>query len=489
MKYQKILTHENLLLVILPIIAFIIALVPTLKFQQPLSWDIYYHVHLAKLYTEQCFTLWDPLTYAPFGRPIFYPPLFHYILATLSQILKIDLFLVSRFLQPVFSFSFVYSFIYVTKKLYNLRVGLISGGFLFFTAAFHRALIPIPETLALIFFPLSIYFFFIVVEGKSLKYAIISGIIAGLMFLTHTLTALMMLGVVLVFTFCLKLRNDNVKFKSLWVFLGVTFLCTSLWWGSLIFQNGYVFNNPIAVILGLKGYIIILIKSWGVPAVVFTFLWVIIMVKKGMKQKSIRKLIQECSRNELLLITWVSFILLITSVYLIGIPILIDRIFNFAVFPMVILATLGLEYIRFINSEKSIYSNIYRILIVFLILGGVSQGFLYAHSVEPLVNNSQLDVAQWFAENGDKKRVVMSLSEGIDPVIVSVSRQPVSTGGYHPGMVKVLNRELYYSGNYSREDLIRDNIGYFVENSHTVHPNYFKLVYQNKDYKVWRVDI
>jgi len=98
-------------------------------------------------------------------------------------------------------------------------------------------------------------------------------------------------------------------------------------------------------------------------------------------------------------------------------------------------------------------------------------------------------VAQWFAENGDKKRVVMSLSEGIDPVIVSVSRQPVSTGGYHPGMVKVLNREMYYSGNYTREDLIRDNIGYLVETSDMVNPNYFKLVYQNKDYKVWRVEI
>lgn len=68
------------------------------------------------------------------------------------------------------------------------------------------------------------------------------------------------------------------------------------------------------------------------------------------------------------------------------------------------MASFGLEYVRSINSEKSIYyNNLYRILVVVLIFGGVSQGFLYAHSVEPLVNNSQIDVAQWFAENGDKK--------------------------------------------------------------------------------------
>ena len=37
-------------------------------------------------------------------------------------------------------------------------------------------------------------------------------------------------------------------------------------------------------------------------------------------------------------------------------------------------------------------------------------------------------------------------------------------------MVKVLNREMYYSGNYTREDLIRDNIGYLVETSDMVNP-------------------
>jgi hypothetical protein len=153
-----------------------------------------------------------------------------------------------------------------------------------------------------------------------------------------------------------------------------------------------------------------------------------------------------------------------------------------------IMAALGLEYIH-TSSTKPGYEKIYKVLIIILIISAVCSGLFYALSVKPLVNDSQRDLAQWFADNGDGKSVVMSLTEGLDPVIVSVSRQPVSTGGYQPGMVKVLDRNLYYSGNFTEEDVKRDNIKYFVEQSPIPHPGYFTLVYQNKDYKVWRVDI
>lgn len=490
MNFPSILQKRPFLLLLIPAtLAFLIALIPTIKFQWPLSWDIYYHVHLTKLYIEQGFTIWDPLTYAPFGRPIVYPPLFHYSLAVLTTIFKMDTFQISRYLQPIFSFSLVISFTYVAKKLYNLRIGLIAGFFLFFTAVFHRAMLPIPESLALIFFPLAIYFYYTSLEGNGLKYAIISGIIGSLMFLTHTLTALMMLGVVLLFTFCLKLRKDKVEYNSLYVFLVVSLILASFWWLNLIVQHGYVFNNPQAALQGPVGYFTILIKTWGVPAMISAILWLVIMVRNGVAEKSIGKSIKECSRNNFLIITWLLFILIISSAYLISIPILIERIFNFAVFPVIIMAALGLEYLRGMNSKKSIYGKIYGVLVVLLIIGAATHGFLYASSVKPLVNDSQRDIAQWFAENGDKKGVVMSLTEGIDPVIVSFSRQPVSTGGYQPGMVRVLDRDLYYSGNYTKEDIVRDNIKYFVEASPIIHKSYLTLVYQNKDYKVWRVDI
>lgn len=488
MEYGKITENRSFLLMIPAILAFIIALIPTLKYQWPLSWDIYYHVHLANLYLEQGLTFWDPLTYAPFGRPIFYPPFFHYLLAAFAAILKVDPFQISKYLQPIFAFSLVLSFTYVAYKFYNLRVALLTGFFLFFTSVFHRAMLPLPETLALIIFPLAVYFYYLALKGYSLKFAVLGGICSGLMMLTHNLTGLIMLGVVLIFTLALKLRKDKVDYQALGLFLGFTLIVGAIWWLPLIIQYGFVFHNPQAVIQGPVEYLVILTKTMGVPALIFALFWAVTLINNGLKKDDLEKWYNKLSSKNILIITWTLFLLILSNAYLLGFSILIDRILNFAVFPVMIMAALGLEYIH-ATHKKPVYKKAYKVIIVLLIIFAVFSGIFYALSVKPLVNDSQRDLAQWFADNGDGERVVMSLTEGLDPVIVSVSRQPVSTGGYQPGMVKVLDRNLYYSGNFTREDVIRDNIGYFVEQSPIIHPSYFTLVYQNKDYKVWRVDI
>lgn len=487
MNYPKLSEINPMYILFTPaIVAFIIALIPTFKYHWPLSWDIYYHTHMAQLYLESGLTLWDSLTYAPFGRPIYYPPIFHYLLATIVTVFKVDVFLSSKYLQPILSFFLVLSFTYVGKKLYNWRVGVMAGFLLFFTVLFHRSMLPLPETLALILLPLALYFYFHAREEKNWKYAFIAGLIGGLISLTHSLTALMMVGVVISFTLTLKLRGEKIGQRCLGIFLGITLLLCSIWLLPLWLQHGYVFHNPQSVFQSPHDYFIIIIGTFGVPIIIFVSIWMINTIKNGFKGDYLKKM----SKREILILSWFLFILILSNAYLIGISILADRILNFAVFPAVILAALGLEYLRSISIKKrTIYPKLTTYLALLIIFAAVLSALFCAVSIKPMVNDSQLDLAQWFHENGDKKRVVMSLSEGIDPVIVSVSRQPVSTGGYHPGMVKVLNREMYYTGNYTKEDLIRDNIGYLVESSPMVHPDYFKLVYQNKDYKVWRVDI
>ncbi len=487
MKYPRLPEKSVIFLLLIPaLVAFFIALIPTLKYQWPLSWDIYYHIHLAQLYMEHGFTLWDSLTYAPFGRPIYYPPLFHYLLATLAVVLKVDLFQISRYLQPIFAFVLVLSFTYVGKKLYNIRVGLLAGFLLFFTMIFHRAMLPLPETLASVLLPLGVYFYYRALDEDNKKYILLSGICSGLMFLTHNLTALIMVGVVLFFTLFLKLRGDKLNYKLLGAFLGVTLLIVSVWLIPLMIQYGYIFHNPQSSLLNPLSYLIIMRNTLELPVMFLALLWIFSLIINGFYKNCFRK----CARSDILVISWMFFIILLSNIYLMGIPILSDRILNFAVFPAVVMAALGLEYIRSaISGKNPIYSKIYTICIVFIIIIAVISASSSAMSTKPMVNESQLDLAQWFNANGDKKSVVMSLTEGIDPVIVSISRQPVSTGGYQPGMVQMLDRRLYYNGTYSKEDLIRDKIGYFVEESPIVHQGNFTLVYQNKDYKVWRVDI
>lgn len=486
MEYRKITENRFLLLLIPAIVAFIITLIPTLKYQWPLSWDIYYHVHLAKLYLEQGITFWDPLTYAPFGRPIFYPPLFHYLLATSATAFKVDPFQIARYIQPIFAFSMVFSFTYVTSKLYNFRVALMAGWFLFFSVIFHRAMLPLPETLALIIFPLAIYLYYLAFGKNGVKFAILGGFLSGLMMLTHILTGLIMIGVVLFFTLALKFRNDDVDYQALYFFMGFTILIAVIWWVPLILQHGFVFHNPQMVIPGPASYWGILTKTMGLPALIFTIIWVVIKINNEIKNDLLEKWYKRLSRRDILVIIWTLFPLILSNVYLMGFSILIDRILNFAVFPVMIIASLGLEYIYSI--KKPSYQKAYRIIITLLIISSLFSAVFCGLSLKPMVNESQRDLAQWFADNGDDRGVVMSLTEGLDPVIVSISRQPVSTGGYQPGMVKVLDRNRYYNGNFTKEDVIKDNIEYFVEQSPINHPNYFIMVYQNKDYKVWRVD-
>ena len=111
--------YERLLVVLPAVFAFLFALVPSLKYSIPLPWDIYYHIHNAMIYMDHGTVFWDPITCAPHGRPIYYPPLFHMLLLLIVKITGISLFTVSRFIQPVMAFMIILSFSYVAERLYG----------------------------------------------------------------------------------------------------------------------------------------------------------------------------------------------------------------------------------------------------------------------------------------------------------------------------------------------------------------------------------
>ena len=120
---------KNLLWVIPAVVAFFIALIPTLTHQWPFTVDIFYHIHIAEVYSHYGLTLIDPFINPNTGYKISYPPLFSLIIVALGAVLKIDYFQVARLLQPVLAFSVVLSVSYVAKKFYGEIAG-ISAGFL-----------------------------------------------------------------------------------------------------------------------------------------------------------------------------------------------------------------------------------------------------------------------------------------------------------------------------------------------------------------------
>lgn len=69
---------DNRFLMFIPsLMVFLLALSLTPRYQWPFGWDIFYHIHLAKIYMSHGLTLHDPLYNAPKANIINYPPIFH----------------------------------------------------------------------------------------------------------------------------------------------------------------------------------------------------------------------------------------------------------------------------------------------------------------------------------------------------------------------------------------------------------------------------
>ena len=62
------------------VVAFLIALIPTLTYQWPLTVDIFVHVRAAEVFSHYGLTFVDPMINPPRGAPEIYPPLFNYVL-------------------------------------------------------------------------------------------------------------------------------------------------------------------------------------------------------------------------------------------------------------------------------------------------------------------------------------------------------------------------------------------------------------------------
>lgn len=446
-------------------VIFFLALIPTLKYGCSLSWDIYYHAHMAHLYLGG-FTYWDPLTYAPFGRPIYYPPLFQYLLAAGSVLFNQDILTIARALQPLFGFLVVLSFTYVAYRIYNTCVAFSAGFLAMSTSLIHRFILPIPENLALIIFPLSLYLYYRSVEDDSYRYAAISGVLAGIILLTHALSILILVLVVTVFTVSVLIFKRRVDLEQFWVFLGSTLLVGSIWWLPLLLKYGYVFLSPPNEVVGLGSYLLI-----------FGILSLILMPIGGyliLKRREIK---------DLLVLTWLLSILFLANIYLLGIPVLSERILTFAVFPLAVMAGLGLDYVRTHFDRKLFYS-----LVAITVAITIFSGTYYMLDTEPLVSSSEMDVAHWFKTHGDGQGVVVSSNYKLDPPIVAISGQPVSTGGYDNGRVNALDTGKYMAGNFTKSDIIADKVEYIVLDAGKGTPPYSTVTYENDEYKICRVE-
>jgi hypothetical protein len=527
-------------LVIPALMAFFIVLIPTLKFQWPLSWDIYYHVHLTQLYLANGFTLWDPLTVAPTGRPIAYPPLFHFILAGLSYIFQVDPFQVARFLQPFLAMALVLSITFVTHRLFGLISGISAGLLTIFSLiTFNRGFFASPATLSLVLMPLVIYGYYRANESNNLWYIIISAILCGLVFLTHSLTAFLIIMVILIYTVTMKLLKRNYNLKYLIIFFIITSGIALLWWGPLYLFYHPQFNVFSGYPLPISEYYI---RYLGIIPTILATLGGLFLIKKG-------------ENKGILILVWALSTLILSRAYYLGLNVIPIRILEIASYPLIIMAGYGLavalnmidkklnppaEHLvkdegvnssntpsKHINSKNIYkpYKKHFKLLILlflafFTLFSGVvfADGYtpnlvsqddahnqhIFPNSVHLLFNpldylfkfqviadrygnltlaKNREGVIEWFKENGDRNKTVYSVDSYMDTIIVSTSGLHVIKGGYSESIpVNVFKRDMDNLSNLSREQLLKDNIKYLLLRNGMSIPPYAREVYRNGNY-------
>ncbi len=416
--------HINKLLWIIPAITvFLIALIPTLKYGWPLSFDIIYHVQYAQIYAQHGFVLVDPLLNAPSGQNMGYPPLFHFLIACIGTLLKIDFFQVARFLQPILAMFIVLSVSYVATKFYG-RIAGISAGFLMISSyLITRIVLPIPENLALIFLPIAVYLYYKSINERILKYALISGSIFLLTILIHPAAPLCLFLVVTSFTILGLIINRDINilknYAAFFIFLIILivgglitiFLLKPELFSSIMHQGlaaiGFgtqlYYNKP----MGAFSYL----RNIGILALVFAVTGAVFAFKKMHKK-------------HMYIFIWILAMFLLSNVYWFGINVISYRVLIYLLIPISILGGFGLSQVYYKFKEyKTISSRSFRsafliCIFVLSILSGVltvenpklatfgaTTKFGYIQTAPP--TNSEIDMANWFNENGNKSRSVL----------------------------------------------------------------------------------
>jgi hypothetical protein len=359
MDYSRVYNKRNLIL--LPAIAaFIIALIPTLKYQWPLGWDIIYHIQYAQVYAHHGFTTVTPLLNAPTGQKIGYPPLFHFLIAALGTGLNVDFFQVARFLQPVLAASIVLSVSYVAYKFYGNIAGLAAGFLMLSSMLMGRMILTLPENLALVFLPLVVFFYYRSLKEKDLKIAIMGGILFVLVLATHQAATLCLVLAIVSITIMelvvyrnFKALGNFLSFFLILIVLGILgvigllvvapHLVESLWQQGITAITGMntslTFNRP----LGIYSYL----GNLGIMVLVFATIGGVFALKRHQQKDNV-------------ILAWIIAMILLSNAYWFGINVITYRVLIYLLIPLSILGGYGIHitcqklknYPRF-SSKKS----------------------------------------------------------------------------------------------------------------------------------------
>lgn len=491
------------------LITFFVALLLIYKFSFPISWDVYYHIHMSNLYLNNGLVFWDYYTVAPYGRLIMYPPLFHLSLAFISKITGISLINLTRFLQPIFACFLIGTISYCAYKLSSIKECIITGFLgMFCFVTFNRSVICTPATIAIALSMICCVLFFIGFKNNNIKNIIISAVSLGLICNLHMASALLTIGVLGLYGIVLLFKKQlNIKYALLFILVSV---CIGLpWWIYILINYGLFFNSIPGSSLSLLTFIY---KYYGIIPFIFTIIGFLFLYK-------------DKSDKALFLFIWSLSLVLLSQVTYLGIKTVSIRILEVAAYPLILIGGIGLTKTYDYLKNRSIK----HIFLIIIVLFASITSVMYADSYTPDVlsdsdynetlfsnnmhmiidpigtilkpsvissrfGNSQLahdryDVMKWFMENTNGSLVV-SEDSVMDTIIVSTSNTPVVYGGFTESIPDYVVDPVHIVHNLSTKSELSDlNIGFLLLNENTPLPWYAQTIYSNSNYKICIIKI
>lgn len=506
--FKDLLTDKKLLLAP-AVISFIIALLLIYKYSYPISWDVYYHMHMIDLYTNNGLVFWDYSTVAPKGRLIMYPPLFHMIIAAITLITNSSITETCLYLQPIFSFIVIYVISFTSYKLSdNILTGTVTGFLAMLSfATFNRSVICTPATIAIALSLLVCLYYYEGLEEDNLRKLIYSAISLAVIVNLHMATSIITIGVLALYTFIQIIRRRHVNIKHMVIYLMIFVLFAMPWWLYIALNYTIVFNSLPGGKLRITEF---LIKYYGIIPTILTLIGYYVLYKKR-------------DETSLFLIIWTLSITFLSQIYIIGIETVSIRILEVAAYPLILVAGIGFTYLYEKISKNSL-KNIFLLVIVLL---SVFSSIAYTDSYTPNLMTPEEDNTQIlpdeyhllfdpvgsimkvsiisdrygnltlahdrymvaeYIRNLNDTEIIVSEDAIMDTIIVSASTSKVVYGGFTESIPEYVVDPVHIVENHSTTSELKNlNIHYLLLKKNTPIPIYAQLVYENDNYQICKI--
>ena len=504
-------TLDKKVLILPAVMSLMIALLLLYKYSYPISWDVYYHIHMANLYMNNGLVFWDYSTVAPKGRLIMYPPLFHLLLGFLSKIFGVETFKVALIAQPIFAFILVFTITFVAYKLSenNVKVALFTGIFSMLSfATFNRAVICTPATLAMASFMLCLFFYYEAFKMNDIKKILLSAIFFSLVCNLHMATAIITCGVLFLYTVYLILSR-KINWKYLVIYVILAFVLSTPWWMYVYINYGIVFNSIAGSYLRPDEF---LIKYYGIIPFLFTILGYYVLYR-------------DKSEKSIFLVIWSLSIILLSQVPLFGVDTVSIRIFEVSAYPLILIAGIGADYFF----ERLNWTNLGKILLALLIIYSLCACISYVDSYTPdllddddsdgtllpdgfhmifdpvgtmikpsiisdrygssQLAHSRQDITGYMIDH-NVSGLVVSQDAIMDTIIVSSTNASVVYGGFTESIPEYVVDPVHIVNNQATISELDDlGVTYILLRKDTPIASYAEVEYENDDYKLCKVTL